>query len=596
MERFIPHSQIVEVQQLTDIVELIGGYLPLKKAGANYRTLCPFHEEKTPSFTVNPQKQIFHCFGCHKGGNVFTFVTAYEKVSFPEAVRMLAERRGIKLSSYGIKDDATREKRIDLLKTNRQVANYYHRQLLESKQGEIARQYLAKRGFSAAMTARFLLGYAPDGWDNLIRYAKENVIQLKYLEELGLIVSRKEKEGFYDSFRNRLMFPIFNLRDGVVGFGGRALADAEPVYLNSPETILFNKGKSLYGFNFAKEAASRIGKLCIVEGYTDVIMAHQFGFEWVVATLGTALTTEHIKSIRRFVDKVVIIYDADVAGEKASARSLNLFLPEEIDLFVARLPESLDPYDCLVQKDGTVLFQKCLDGAIELFTYRLEIIRRKYDLDKVEEKVKAIDEILETISAIPNVIRRNLYLRQLSETVNVPEEILHNRLRARMKRTYQEPNITEATTEAVLLPSQQQDIKAGEQVIEIMLSKNEFIPIIKRSVRLDDYPSRESRRLAEKIFENYEREGEVTIEGLLNYLADDSELSSIAVRISDEASKKKINDPDRYLRDWLSFIDKRKKQNEIPSLKRELREKKGTPDEDEILLKLQLNKAATSLK
>ncbi|MDI6733775.1 MAG: DNA primase [Planctomycetota bacterium] len=592
MEHFIPHSQIVEIQQATDIVELISDYIPLKKTGQNYRALCPFHEEKTPSFTVNPNKQIFHCFGCHKGGNVFSFVMAYEKVEFPQAVRTLAQRSGIKLINERTKDDAGREKRTELLKVNRLVTDYYHRFLLNSDENSLCMAYLKKRGFTTGLISRFLLGWAPPGWDNLLNYAKDKNISLRYLEELGLIIERKEKDGYYDRFRNRLIFPIFNSRGGVVGFGGRALDENDqPVYLNSPENILFSKGKSLYGINFARESCGKIGMLCLVEGYTDVIMAHQNGFEWVVATLGTALTIEHIKLLRRFVNKVIVVYDADVAGEMASARSLDLFLAEEMDLFVATLPEGLDPYDCLVQKNGKEIFQKCLDEVVELFTYRLELARRKYNLNNIEEKTKAIDEILETIAAVPNIVKRNLYIKQLSETMRISEDILRNRLKVKTKNYRTSTDVSSPDSSVAILPSQQQDIRGGEQIIEIMLTRNEFIPIIRDSVDIKDYPTEESRKLAEKIFENYKEEGKVTIENLLNYLGSDLELSGIATRIFSGAVNKNINDYDRYLRECLGYIERRRRRMvESPHLKKQLKEAQLKGDNkavDSILSRLQ---------
>ena len=571
MDRFIPHSQIVEIQQATDIVELISSYIPLKKAGVNYKALCPFHEEKTASFSVNATKQIFHCFGCHKGGNVYGFVMAYEKVEFPQAVKILAERAGIRLANSQPKDDASREKRADFLKTNRLVTNYYHECLLKSKAAEPARAYLAKRGFTQGMIAKFLMGCALPGWSNLVGYAREKNIPLKNLEELGLILPRKEKNGYYDRFRDRLMFPIFNPRDGVVGFGGRALDDSEPVYLNSPENILFNKGKSLYGLNFAKDACEKAGKLCIVEGYTDVIMAYQHGFEYVVATLGTALTTDHIKSIRRYVNKVVVVYDADAAGKMASARSLDLFLAEEMDLFVARLPEGLDPYDCLIRKDGQEVFQKSIDESVELFAYRLEVVKHKYNLNNIEEKIKAVDEILDTVGAVPNPVKRNLYMKQLSEAVNISEDVLRGRLKLKSKRPAGEQRSVPAALPP--LPLQQQDIRPGEEIIEIMLMKNDFIPIIKGSVDFNDYPTQQSRQLAERIFEAYDQEGAVTVENLLNYIADDKESSSFVVRLSQDMEKKNRDDREYRLRELLSYIDKRrKKESERPALKLQLKE------------------------
>ena len=519
MGRFILEDQVLEVQQATDIVELISEYIPLKKTGANYKALCPFHDEKTPSFTVSPDKQIYHCFGCHKGGNIFSFLMAFEKVEFPEAVQMLAERSGIRLKFDEPAGQYSRDKRAELLKTNRQVADFYHRQLIGSKEGEPGRAYLQKRGFTQGTIGRFLLGYTSPAWDSLLSYARQNKISEDYLSELGLIICSQRQNRWYDRFRGRLMFPIFNTRDRVVGFGGRVLSDGSakggesfsetgPVYLNSPESELFNKGKSLYGLNFAKDLAAKKGELWIVEGYTDVMMAHQHGFEWVVATLGTALTTNHIKAIRRFVNKVIVVYDADTAGELASARTLDMFLAEEVELAIAQLPQGLDPYDCLVQK-GPEVFKQCVEQARDLFDYRIDLARTKYDLTTLEGKTKAADELLKSINAIPNVLKKNLQVKKISEDLKIKESVLRARLNELSRLAGAGPSGRTIRPEpsagslARLSAVPLKDIKAGENIIEIMLEYNSLVSEVQNTLLPQDFPTPESGKAAGYIFKIY---------------------------------------------------------------------------------------------
>ena len=581
MARFIQEDKVLEVQQATDIVELISEYIPLKKAGVNYKALCPFHDEKTPSFVVSPGKQIYHCFGCHKGGNVFSFLMGFEKLEFPEAVRHLADRSGIHL----VMDDKgqyPRDKRADLIKLNRQVADQYHRQLLESKEGEAGRAYLEKRGFKQSIIARFLLGYALPSWDGLLSYARRSKWREDYLAELGLILKAQRKERWYDRFRGRLIFPIFNTRDRVVGFGGRILEEGIPVYLNSPESALFNKGKGLYGLNFAKGPANKKGELWVVEGYTDVLMAHQHGFEWVVATLGTALTTDHIKTIRRFVNKVVIVYDADTAGQIASARTLDMFLAEEVDLYIAQLPEGLDPYDCLVKK-GPDVFEKCVQGAKSLFDYRLDLVRRKYDVTQVDGKVKAVDEIVQGVTLIPNVFKRDLLVKKISEDLNVKQSVIQTRIKelSRPRRAVRatEPGAAVSARMTVVSPK---DTKLGENIVEIMIEHNEFIPEVQKTLNSADFPTPESSRVAQEIFRVYERYGKVSLDTLLSFIAADQKLADWLVGISERGSMKDVSDAKRYLNDCFRVLEEKHSQLVIKtSLKKKMKDAEVRGDEKE---------------
>jgi len=585
MARFVSDDKVLAVQQATDIVELLSEYIPLKRAGTSYKALCPFHDEKTPSFVVSPTKQIYHCFGCGKGGNVFTFLMAFEKLEFPEALRMLAERSGIKFA-LSKEDKFSRAKRAELLKTNRITADYYHKLLLESKTAEVARKYLKQRGFSQGTIARFLLGCAPNDWDQLVNHARQHRWSTDGLLELGLIAPRRDtsRGSYYNKFRNRVMFPIFNTRDRVIGFGGRALdKETVPVYLNSPESYLFNKSKILYGLNFAKEVLSKTGKLCIVEGYTDVLMAHQSGLEFVVATLGTALTADHIKTIRRYVDKVILAYDADKAGAIASARTLDLFLTEDINLYIAQLPSGLDPYDCIVKK-GPDVFKRCLDDAKDLFSYRVDWVKTRYDLKDLNQKTLAIDELLKSIQAVPNIVKRNLQLKQLAEALQVTESLLRLRLAEKTKPKWQQTRNQTAKQENAVKLVNLSEVRAAEQIIETMLAQNQLIPQIRQTITLTDLPTPQSAQVVQEIFNLYERYGKVTVDTLSGVLSAEPDLANWVVKIAaDNAPQTPQVDHEKSLADCLSFLERRRKKIlDMPQLTQLIKKAQAQNDKQEV--------------
>ncbi|MFQ6048448.1 MAG: DNA primase, partial [Phycisphaerae bacterium] len=312
-----------QIQQATNIVDLIGQYVALKPAGANHKGLCPFHNEKTPSFYVSASKQIFKCFGCGAGGDVFTFLQLREGISFAEARAWLAQRAGIRLEPTS-QDRPAGPDQNALARVNDWAARFFRRQLLEPGIGAVARQYLAGRKISQQTAEAFGLGYAPDRWDGLLTAAQARGISTGLLAAAGLIRPRSGGEGFYDTFRHRLIFPIRDLPDRVIGFGGRTLGDDSAKYINSPETVLFEKGRNLYGLDLAKQPITRAGQAVIVEGYTDCLMAHQHGLAQTVATLGTALTEAHVQVLRRFADRAVVVFDPDEAGQRAADRALEV--------------------------------------------------------------------------------------------------------------------------------------------------------------------------------------------------------------------------------------------------------------------------------
>jgi DNA primase len=365
---YIPDEKIVAIKNASDIVDIVSEVVSLRRAGRNFLGLCPFHAEKTPSFTVSPDKQIFYCFGCGAGGNVFSFLMKNGGLTFPEAARALAGRYGIdlptrKMSSYEKKKLTERE---TILTLNAEAMSFYHDCLLSGDRGKQAVGYLLKRGMTKKTIDEFKLGFAPDGWDHLVRHFRSQRKPVETALQAGLIVPRKKGEGYYDRFRNRIIFPIFNRQNQPVGFGGRVMDDALPKYLNSPETPVYNKSRSLYGLNKARQKCREARTVYVVEGYFDQLSMHQFGIENTLATLGTSLTADHVQILKGFVGeggKAVLVYDSDQAGIKAAQRSVAVFQKGLLEARIMVLPRGHDP-DSFIMAHGPADFFKESEKAM----------------------------------------------------------------------------------------------------------------------------------------------------------------------------------------------------------------------------------------
>lgn len=425
----IPKEKIEEIREKADIVSIISEYLPIKKRGKNYLALCPFHSEKTASFTVSGEKQLFHCFGCGEGGNVFAFIMKMDKVEFPEAVEIVGEKLGIyveKSKSTGA-SKTYRDRLYDLML----LACKFYENNLDSPSGEAARAYIAKRKLGPEIVKAFKLGFAEDSFSSLFKYLISRGAKVPDIEAAGLILPRKEKEGYYDRFRNRLMFPIFDIRGRVVGFSGRALKDEEPKYLNSPDSMIFNKGENLFALHIAKEEAKKRKFLILVEGNIDVASCHEAGFKNTAAPLGTALTLNQAKLIKRFAETVVLAFDSDAAGYAAMERAQIVLSEAELMVRVMDLGKYKDP-DEVIKSEGKEAFSESLKKSIPAMEFKIKRIISRFNLLEVESRARASYEVAGILAREEDRIIQREYVKYAARILRIDEELLSSEVRKRV--------------------------------------------------------------------------------------------------------------------------------------------------------------------
>lgn len=413
-------SFLEELSERNDIVDVVSSYVHLtKKSGANLFGLCPFHSEKTPSFSVNPERQIYHCFGCGKGGSVVNFIMEIENLSFPDAVRFLARRAGIEVPEDA--PDENKSRRARMLELNREAALFFYEQFI-APTGRPAQEYAEKRAISGAMVRAFGLGYAPDSWNALTDVMEKKGYTRPEMLDAGLVRAGKSG-GVYDYFRNRLMFPVIDVRGSVIGFSGRVLGDGEPKYLNSPDTLVYSKARSLFALNLAKKSKS--GYIILSEGNIDVVSLHQAGFDSAVASLGTSLTSDQARLIARYTNQVVIAYDADEAGQKASQRAIGILQPLDLKVKVLRIPGSKDP-DEFVRANGPGAFRSLLEHSGNQIEYRLDGIAEKCDLSTQEGRIGFLQESEKYLASVADNVAREIYIERIAEKAKVDREAVKN--------------------------------------------------------------------------------------------------------------------------------------------------------------------------
>jgi DNA primase len=525
----IPESKIEEIRNSTSIVDVISEYVQLRKRGKNYIGLCPFHNEKTPSFTVSEDKQIFHCFGCHEGGNVYKFLMDYKKISFIEAVQELAEQQGIEIN---YDDEAYTEKQSEqevLYDINTEAARYFSNNLLNDDEGEIARNYFQKRNLKIQTIRAFGLGYALNGWENLVSYLKQKNIDLEKAVQLGLIGRNKDGRVF-DKLAGRIIFPIFSPNGRVVAFAGRKLRedDTGGKYINSPESLIYIKGRILYGLSFAKDDIRKLDKAIIVEGYMDLISLYQAGIRNVVAVSGTALTDEQAQLLSRYTKNVVLLFDADTAGIKASMRSIEILLKEDFDVKIATLPKDEDP-DSYVTKFGKEAFEDIVKRAENFLEYQTAYYENQGMFDDPTTTAEAIRELVKPIALIDDELKRNLLIRNISKKFNLREKLLENELEKAIeiqkrlnKSQTQRIFKTESTPANTVETKEKKNISpylynTETEIVKLLFEGNEeIISLLLQNLNEDDLLIEIHKLIFEKVNSEYEDEGNLNPANLIS--------------------------------------------------------------------------------
>ena len=517
---FYPDELIEEVRSRNDIVDVISGYVHLQKKGANYFGLCPFHNEKSPSFSVSRSKQMYYCFGCGAGGNVFTFLMEYENDTFPEAVKALADRAGISLPEADESEEAKREqsKRSRLLAINKEAAKYFYFQL-RAKQGEQGLHYLRKRQLMDETIHRFGLGYANKTADDLVRYLKGKGYSEELIREAGLC-NTDEKHGMYDKFWNRVMFPIEDINHRVIGFGGRVMGDGKPKYLNSPETPIFDKSRNLYGLNFAR--SSRKGNIILCEGYMDVIAMHQAGFNQAVASLGTAFTLGQAGLLKRYTKEVLLSYDSDGAGVKAALRAIGILKEAGLTGRVINLEPYKDP-DEFIKNLGAEAFQERIDNAENSFLFEIRMLQREYDLNDPEKKTEFHRAVAKKLCEFPEEVERENYLEAVAEKYHIGFESLRKLVASTAASTGLARPVERPKSGIQKKTTPEDNVKKTQRLLLTWLAEEpQIYPKIAAFLSAEDFTEELYRKVADRLFENLSR-GEVNAAAIISMFPEEEE-------------------------------------------------------------------------
>jgi DNA primase len=566
----IPNEVINQVIDRSDIVETIGNYTALKKAGRNFKALCPFHHEKSPSFVVNPDKQIFHCFGCGVGGNVLGFIMRQEHMEFPEAVRFLAARAGVTVpeETTGTASSPSRQLRDEIIKINTLGAAFFHENLLTSREADAkaARDYLKGRGVSLETVKKFQLGFALNEWDALLKYLRSKSIREETIAQAGLIIARDGKSGHYDRFRNRIVFPIADVQNRIVAFGARAMKDDDGAkYINSPETAVYTKGQHLFGLNLTKTAVGNMDQIIVVEGYMDMITPYIHGVENSAASLGTALTVDQIRLIRRYTPNVVMLFDTDAAGQAAIVRSLDLLIDEGMNVRVATLVQDEDP-DSFIRAQGLEAFQNRVTRAVSLLDFKFDWLCRQHDVKSVEGKAKISHELLITIARFKSEVAKYELTKQLAGKLNVPHDIL-------LKQAGKVNGPAETFKPAAIEVKPSASAASGQELLLALFLKDPgWVKAAKDAIGLEDFFG-DARQVVDVI---WSFEGEWSTNDLLMRLNNGQAESLVTRLVSIEEGK--LADPSRVFTDCVEKIRKEKQKLERRQLLEAIRRAEASQD------------------
>lgn len=579
---------IEEIRSRNDIVDVISSYVKLKKQGATYFGLCPFHNEKSPSFSVTPGKQMYYCFGCGEGGNVYSFIMKYENYSFMEAVKMLADRAGVALpeAEYSEEEKKKADLRADLLEINKKAAMYYHREL-KSEKGQTGLKYFSKRGLDSETIVRFGLGYSNKTSDDLYKYIKTYGYSDEILKESGLFTF--SEKGTFDKFWNRVMFPILDINSRVIGFGGRVMGAGEPKYLNSPETKIFEKSRNLYGMNFAR--ISRKPYLLICEGYMDVIALHRAGFTNAVAALGTAFTDRHAMLIKRYVKEAVLTFDSDGAGKKAALRAIPILKKAGIAVKVVDMAQYKDP-DEFIKNLGAEEYQKRIDTAMNSFIFEIKMMKQQYNLDDPHGKAEFYNKAAVKLLEFPDELERNVYIEAVSREFMIPQDSLDKMVK-KLALSYNGEGMNDAALNEENIKDTknakkhiEDGVKQAQKILLTWLIEDESIYAkIKNIISEVDFIDPLYNTVAKMLFEQFET-GSINPAKILNKFTEEeehrqaAELFNTSLRedmsiqekekaLNDTVSKVKKNSLDyagrnaKDIKDLQRIIDEQKKLQKI---------------------------------
>jgi len=481
---------IDQIRQVANIVEIASLYTTLRTRGKKHVGLCPFHSEKGPSFTVDSDKQLFHCFGCGVGGDVFTLVMEKENLSFPEALKYLAERYHIPLPRQTKLSPELAKLEEKILKINEMALAFFRRNLFQTQEGEGAQAYLRKRNLSAETLEVLKVGYAPNSWNALLTYFQGKGVELPLLEKAGLIIPGQKKPDFYDRFRGRIIFPIFGLTGKVVAFGGRTVIDADPKYLNSPDTPVYSKGKVLYGLNWTKGAVHEARELILVEGYTDFASLFQAGIKNIAASLGTSLTESQVTLARRFADRMIVNYDGDAAGKSAAFRAVPICFEKGMQVNVLSLPENLDP-DAFVRKSGRNSYLELAKKSISGLRYLIDTALQAGNMDVPEEKSRIVRSVVSELNKVPDSLVRSEYLRKAAEYLSMDESIL--------RQIVEKPQATRAREESEFF------LPAEKRLLQILIDNHTVASQVLTKAKEEDFKGLKSEPAFKLLVENHKK-------------------------------------------------------------------------------------------
>jgi len=579
----IPNDVINRVIERSDIVEIIGNYTALKKAGRNFKALCPFHNEKTPSFVVNPDKQIFHCFGCGVGGNVVGFLMRQEHLEFPEAVRLLANKAGVVVPE-GESDtpSPSRQLREAILKVNALAAAFFHEGLVTHREADVktARDYLKGRGVNLETVKKFQLGFAPNEWDALLKYLKSKSISEELMQKAGLIIAREGKSGYYDRFRNRIMFPIFDIQNRPLAFGARALKDDDGAkYINSPETVVYTKGQHMFGLQLTKTAVGKSDRMIVVEGYMDMIMPYIHGVENIAASLGTALTVDQIRLIRRYTRNVLMLFDTDAAGQSAIERSLITLVEEGMNVRMVTLDKDKDP-DAFIRSSGIDAFEKRIDQAESFFDFRLNWYKAKYDIKTSEGMSQFFHKMKETIALSGDPMIQAHWAKQFKEKFKVSERLMLEQLNQFIKEERTLSNVPRVALETR---------KGEELLLALFLKDPAWVKAAQeKAIGPEDFSDGLIHTVVEAMWTLEAESGEWSTNDLLTRLNDESARSLVARLISVEEGQ--LGDTARVFQDCIGSIYKKKQRETRSQLMEAIRQAEAEGDAEKLdQLKEQFN-------